>query len=66
MSESVKLESLLGMLTIRLNDDNFINWNFQFCYVLLSRPKPRIKVNLGLERESHLNYNLTNIIKSVT
>ena len=32
----------------------------------LSRPNPRINVNLGLERESHLNYNLTNIIKSVT
>ncbi|KAM2755203.1 hypothetical protein PS2_017239 [Malus domestica] len=34
MSESVKLESLLGMLTIKLNDDNFIKWNFQFCSIL--------------------------------
>ncbi|XP_048438049.1 uncharacterized protein LOC125476231 [Pyrus x bretschneideri] len=34
MSESVKLESLLGMLTIKLNDDNFIKWNFQLCSVL--------------------------------
>lgn len=34
MSESVKLENLLGMLTIKLNDDNFIKWNFQFCSVL--------------------------------
>lgn len=22
------------MLTIKLNDDNFINWNFQFCSIL--------------------------------
>ncbi|XP_048423743.1 uncharacterized protein LOC125469834 [Pyrus x bretschneideri] len=34
MSELVKLESLLRMLTIKLNDDNFIKWNFQFCFVL--------------------------------
>ncbi|XP_050138269.1 uncharacterized protein LOC126614663 isoform X2 [Malus sylvestris] len=34
MPDSVKLENLLGMLTIKLNDDNFIKWNFQFCYVL--------------------------------
>ncbi|CAN6567966.1 unnamed protein product [Malus baccata var. baccata] len=34
MSDSIKLENLLGMLTIKLNDDNFIKWNFQFCYVL--------------------------------
>jgi hypothetical protein len=34
MPDSVKLENLLGMLTIKLNDDNFIKWNFQFCSVL--------------------------------
>nr|XP_028957090.1 uncharacterized protein LOC103433660 isoform X1 [Malus domestica] len=34
MTDSVKLENLLGMLTIKLNDDNFIKWNFQFCSVL--------------------------------
>ncbi|CAN6697149.1 unnamed protein product [Malus baccata var. baccata] len=31
---SVKIESLLGMLTIKLNDDNFIKWSYQFCSVL--------------------------------
>ncbi|KAM2641902.1 hypothetical protein EV1_015932 [Malus domestica] len=34
MSTSVKIESLLGMLTIKLNDENFIKWSFQFCSVL--------------------------------
>ncbi|CAN6704071.1 unnamed protein product [Malus baccata var. baccata] len=28
------IESLLGMLTIKLNDENFIKWSFQFCSVL--------------------------------
>lgn len=31
---SVKIECLLGMLTIKLNDDNFIKWSYQFCSVL--------------------------------
>ncbi|TQD93902.1 hypothetical protein C1H46_020461 [Malus baccata] len=34
MSNSVKIESLLGMLTIKLTDDNFLKWNFQFTSVL--------------------------------
>lgn len=34
MSNSVKIESLRGMLTIKLSDDNFIKWNFQFSSVL--------------------------------
>ncbi|KAM2579887.1 hypothetical protein TB2_005263 [Malus domestica] len=34
MSNSVKIESLMGMLTIKLTDDNFIKWNFQFSSVL--------------------------------
>ncbi|CAL2270480.1 unnamed protein product [Prunus armeniaca] len=31
---SPKIEGLLGMLTIRLNDDNFVKWSFQFQSVL--------------------------------
>lgn len=34
MSTTVKTESLLGMLTIKLSDENFIKWSFQFCFVL--------------------------------
>lgn len=34
MSNPVKIESLLGMLTIKLTDDNFIKWSFQFSSVL--------------------------------
>ncbi|KAB2595974.1 keratin [Pyrus ussuriensis x Pyrus communis] len=34
MSDSVKIENLLGMLTIKLTDENFIKWNFQFTSVL--------------------------------
>lgn len=30
MANQVRIESLLGMLTIKLNDDNFIKWSFQF------------------------------------
>lgn len=30
----IKLESLLGMLTIRLQEDNFVKWSFQFRSVL--------------------------------
>ncbi|KAB2605030.1 hypothetical protein D8674_004747 [Pyrus ussuriensis x Pyrus communis] len=30
----VKVESLLGMLTIRLQEDNFVKWSFQFRSVL--------------------------------
>lgn len=30
----VKIEGLLGMLTIKLNDRNFSEWDFQFKYVL--------------------------------
>lgn len=32
--ESVKIENLLGMLTVKLQDDNFVKWNFQFQSVL--------------------------------
>ena len=31
---TVKVENLLGMLTIRLKDDNFVKWAFQFKAVL--------------------------------
>lgn len=31
---SVKFEGLLGMLTIKLNDRNFSEWDFQFKSVL--------------------------------
>ena len=34
MSTTVKIESLLGMLTNKLSDENFIKWSFQFCYVI--------------------------------
>ena len=34
MTNSVKIESLMGMLTIKLTDENFIKWNFQFTSVL--------------------------------
>lgn len=27
---SIKLDGLLGMMTIRLQDDNFVKWSFQF------------------------------------
>ncbi|KAM1040599.1 hypothetical protein ACFX2C_029870 [Malus domestica] len=32
--ESVKIEGLLGMLTVKLQDDNFVKWSFQFQSVL--------------------------------
>lgn len=31
---NVEVESLLGMLTIKLKDDNFAKWSFQFKLVL--------------------------------
>ncbi|KAB2605268.1 hypothetical protein D8674_004985 [Pyrus ussuriensis x Pyrus communis] len=34
MANQVRIESLLGMLTIKLNDDNFIKWSYQFGSVL--------------------------------
>ncbi|KAM2087629.1 hypothetical protein EV1_031471 [Malus domestica] len=34
MVNQVKIEGLLGMLTIKLNDDNFLKWSFQFSSVL--------------------------------
>ncbi|KAM2409721.1 hypothetical protein ACFX1X_028592 [Malus domestica] len=33
-SSSVKVENLLGMITIKLKDDNFVKWAFQFKSVL--------------------------------
>ncbi|CAN6694328.1 unnamed protein product [Malus baccata var. baccata] len=30
----VRIESLLGMLTVKLQDDNFVKWNYQFQSVL--------------------------------
>lgn len=33
-STSLKIDSVLGMLIIRLQDDNFAKWSFQFQYVL--------------------------------
>ncbi|XP_050128477.1 uncharacterized protein LOC126605156 [Malus sylvestris] len=69
MSESVKLESLLGMLTIKLNDDNFIKWNFQFCSVLrgydlfdhftgdsVCPPKYVLTPELGVTKEINTTY----------
>lgn len=32
--EFVKIEGLLGMLTVKLQDDNFAKWSFQFQSVL--------------------------------
>lgn len=29
-----KIETLLGVLTIKLNDDNFVKWNYQLESVL--------------------------------
>ncbi|XP_050115704.1 uncharacterized protein LOC126593656 [Malus sylvestris] len=34
MSDSVKIEGLLGMLTVKLQDDNFVKWSYQFQSVL--------------------------------
>lgn len=64
MLDSIKLENLLGMLTIKLNDDNFIKWNFQFCSVLraydlfdhftgdsVSPPKYVINAESGVTKE---------------
>ncbi|XP_050153876.1 uncharacterized protein LOC126628286 isoform X1 [Malus sylvestris] len=31
---TVKIESLLGMITVKLHDDNFVKWNYQFQSVL--------------------------------
>ncbi|CAN6708092.1 unnamed protein product [Malus baccata var. baccata] len=31
---TVKIKSLLGMITVKLQDDNFVKWNYQFQYVL--------------------------------
>lgn len=33
-SPTVKIESILGMLTIKLNDTNYLKWVFQFKVVL--------------------------------
>lgn len=33
-SSSFKIENLLGMLIIKLRDDNFVKWAFQFQSVL--------------------------------
>ena len=32
--KSVRIENLLGMLTVKLQDDNFVKWNYQFQSVL--------------------------------
>ncbi|CAL2254885.1 unnamed protein product [Prunus armeniaca] len=34
MASSLKIDGLLGMLTIRLNDDNFLKWSYQLESVL--------------------------------
>lgn len=34
MASSFKIDGLLGMFTIRLQEDNFAKWSFQFCFVL--------------------------------
>ncbi|KAM2945359.1 hypothetical protein COP2_028281 [Malus domestica] len=35
MAESnVKIEGLLKMLTVKLKDDNFFKWSYQFSFVL--------------------------------
>lgn len=31
---TVKIESLLGMINVNLQDDNFVKWNYQFQSVL--------------------------------
>lgn len=31
---SVKVESLLGMITVKLQEDNFVKWDYQFQSVL--------------------------------
>ncbi|KAM2715814.1 hypothetical protein EV2_045370 [Malus domestica] len=33
-ASNVKIEGLLGMLTVKLQDDNFVKWSFQFQLVL--------------------------------
>ncbi|CAL2255963.1 unnamed protein product [Prunus armeniaca] len=33
-SSSIKIDDLLGMITLRLKDDNFLKWSFQLEYVL--------------------------------
>ncbi|CAL8167719.1 unnamed protein product [Prunus armeniaca] len=68
-----KIEGLLGMLTIRLNDDNFVKWSFQFQSVLqgydlfdhfdgssICPPKFVIDTELGVTTE------VTNAYKSWT
>lgn len=30
MESSVKIEGLLGTLTVKLQDDNFVKWSFEF------------------------------------
>ncbi|XP_048420208.1 uncharacterized protein LOC125468468 [Pyrus x bretschneideri] len=32
--KSIRIENLLGMLTVKLQDDNFVKWNYQFQSVL--------------------------------
>lgn len=32
--KSIRIESVLGMLTVKLQDDNFVKWNYQFQAVL--------------------------------
>ena len=34
VDSSVKIERLLGMLTVKLQDDNFVKWSYQFQSVL--------------------------------
>ena len=35
VDSSVKIEGLLGMLTVKLQDDNFVKWSYQFQSVLM-------------------------------
>ena len=34
VANSVKIEGLLGMITVKLQEDNFVKWSYQFSSIL--------------------------------
>ncbi|TQE01889.1 hypothetical protein C1H46_012513 [Malus baccata] len=65
----VKIEGLLGMITVKLQDDNFTKWSYQFQYVLRGYdlfefftgesqcpPKYSVSTETGITREITVEY----------
>lgn len=75
---TLKVDSLLGMLTIKLKDDNFVKWSFQFMSVIkgyklfghfdgtnVCPPKFVIQTDLGVTKEvtqAFIDWESTNMV----